>query len=46
MGASLSATRSRIFYAQKELMQVAQHDPYSHEWLLEVRDVRAELRDE
>lgn len=27
-GASLSATRSRIFYAQKELQQMAHKDPY------------------
>jgi DNA-directed RNA polymerase specialized sigma24 family protein len=27
-GASLSATRSRIFYAQKELRQMADRDPY------------------
>lgn len=35
MQASLSATRSRIFYAQKELMTAAQRDPYLREWLEE-----------
>jgi len=37
MQASLSATRSRIFYAQKELMSAAQRDPYLREWLEEQR---------
>lgn len=35
MQASLSASRSRIFYAQKELMAAAQRDPYLREWLEE-----------
>ena len=35
MDASLSATRSRIFYAQKELLAAAQRDPYLREWLEE-----------
>lgn len=35
MQASLSATRSRIFYAQKELLALAQRDPYLREWLEE-----------
>jgi RNA polymerase sigma-70 factor, ECF subfamily len=35
MQASLSATRSRIFYAQKELLASAQRDPYLREWLEE-----------
>jgi RNA polymerase sigma-70 factor (ECF subfamily) len=35
MDASLSATRSRIFYAQKELKAAAQRDPYLREWLEE-----------
>lgn len=33
MGASLSATRSRIFYAQRELLDAAKRDPALHEWL-------------
>lgn len=33
MGASLSATRSRIFYAQKELRARAERDPYLKELL-------------
>ncbi len=37
MQASLSATRSRIFYAQKELMTKAQRDPSLREWLEEQR---------
>jgi RNA polymerase sigma-70 factor (ECF subfamily) len=35
MDASLPATRSRIFYAQKELMAAAARDPYVREWLEE-----------
>jgi RNA polymerase sigma-70 factor (ECF subfamily) len=35
MQTSLSATRSRIYYAQKELMAAAQRDPYLREWLEE-----------
>ncbi len=38
MGASLAATRSRIFYAQRELMHAAGHDPLLREWLAEVSD--------
>jgi RNA polymerase sigma-70 factor (ECF subfamily) len=37
MGAGLSATRSRIFYAQKELKLRAARDPYLREWLGEPR---------
>ncbi|MFT3927702.1 MAG: RNA polymerase sigma factor [Myxococcales bacterium] len=37
MQASLSATRSRIFYAQKELLAAARQDPYLCEWLEEHR---------
>jgi RNA polymerase sigma-70 factor (ECF subfamily) len=37
MGASISATRSRIFYAQKELKALAAADPYLSE-LLEAPD--------
>jgi RNA polymerase sigma factor (sigma-70 family) len=37
MGASLPATRSRILYAQRELLEAAAHDPYLREWLAEVR---------
>ncbi|MDB4976430.1 MAG: polymerase sigma factor [Myxococcaceae bacterium] len=36
MEASIAATRSRIFYAQKELAKAAQADPYLLEWLTEV----------
>lgn len=36
MQASLPATRSRIFYAQKELARGAERDPYLSEWLAEV----------
>lgn len=32
-GATLSATRSRIFYAQKYLRQAAERDPWLSEWL-------------
>lgn len=39
MQASLSATRSRIFHAQKELTREAQRDPYLREWLSEVGHV-------
>ena len=35
MGASVPATRSRIFYAQKELKAGAAQDPYLREFLLE-----------
>jgi RNA polymerase sigma-70 factor (ECF subfamily) len=35
MDASVPATRSRIFYAQKELLAAAQQDPYLREWLAE-----------
>ena len=35
MQSSLSATRSRIFYAQKELLSAAQKDPHLREWLEE-----------
>lgn len=35
MEASVPATRSRIFYAQKELKAGAAKDPYLQEWLLE-----------
>lgn len=38
MGASLSATRSRIYYAQRELMDAAREDPLLAEWLTEVGD--------
>lgn len=38
MQASLPATRSRIFYAQKELAREAGRDPYLSEWLAEVSD--------
>jgi len=38
MQASLPATRSRIFYAQKELAREAGRDPYLCEWLAEVSD--------
>ncbi|MET0284233.1 MAG: RNA polymerase sigma factor [Polyangiales bacterium] len=38
MGASLAATRSRIYYAQRELLEAAQRDPLLQEWLSEVRD--------
>ncbi len=38
MGASVPATRSRIYYAQKELKAFAVEDPYLRE-LLEVSDV-------
>lgn len=34
-GASVSATRSRVFYAQKELLSRAERDPYLREWLAE-----------
>lgn len=37
-GASVAATRSRIFYAQKELRQRAQKDPYLREILEESGD--------
>jgi RNA polymerase sigma-70 factor (ECF subfamily) len=33
MQASLSATRSRLYYAQKELKAAAARDPYLKEWL-------------
>jgi RNA polymerase sigma-70 factor (ECF subfamily) len=33
MQASLSATRSRLYYAQKELRAAAARDPYLKEWL-------------
>jgi len=33
----VSATRSRIFYAQKELLARAAGDPYLAEWLAERR---------
>jgi len=36
MQASVPATRSRIFYAQKELAREAARDPYLSEWLAEV----------
>ena len=39
MQASASATRSRIFYAQKELTEAAKADPYLLEWLTEVGHV-------
>ena len=39
MQASVPATRSRIFYAQKELTQAAKADPYLLEWLTEVGHV-------
>jgi RNA polymerase sigma-70 factor (ECF subfamily) len=35
MQASLAATRSRIFYAQKELLSAAERDPYLSHWLEE-----------
>ncbi len=35
MQASVPATRSRIYYAQKELLAAAQGDPYLREWLAE-----------
>ena len=35
MGASISATRSRIFYAQKELKARAAADPYLREFVEE-----------
>lgn len=35
MGASVSATRSRIYYAQKELRRLAKTDPYLREMLEE-----------
>ena len=35
MGASISATRSRIFYAQKELKTRAAADPYLREFVEE-----------
>ena len=35
MGASISATRSRIFYAQKELRARAAADPYLREFVEE-----------
>jgi RNA polymerase sigma-70 factor (ECF subfamily) len=38
MQASVPATRSRIFYAQKELAREAALDPYLSEWLAEVCD--------
>lgn len=38
MQATLPATRSRIFYAQKELAHEAGRDPYLREWLAEVSD--------
>jgi RNA polymerase sigma-70 factor, ECF subfamily len=41
-GASISATRSRIFYAQKELKAQAAHDPYLREL---VEDRNAKSRD-
>jgi RNA polymerase sigma-70 factor, ECF subfamily len=34
MEASVAATRSRIHYAQKELLARAERDPYLREWLL------------
>lgn len=39
MQASVSATRSRVFYAQKELTEAAKTDPYLLEWLTEVGHV-------
>ena len=33
MQASVSATRSRVFYAQRELKAAAQRDPYLREWI-------------
>lgn len=39
MQASVPATRSRIFYAQKELSCAAKADPYLLEWLTEVGHV-------
>lgn len=38
MEATLPATRSRIFYAQKRLAQGAEQDPWLSEWLLGGRD--------
>jgi RNA polymerase sigma-70 factor (ECF subfamily) len=38
MGASVPATRSRIFYAQRELAREAERDPYLGAWLTEVGD--------
>jgi RNA polymerase sigma-70 factor (ECF subfamily) len=35
MGASVAATRSRIFYAQRELQRMSERDPYLQEWLKE-----------
>jgi DNA-directed RNA polymerase specialized sigma24 family protein len=35
MQASLAATRSRIFYANKEIRQAAARDPYLRRWLEE-----------
>jgi RNA polymerase sigma-70 factor (ECF subfamily) len=35
MHASLAATRSRVFYAQKELKRAAARDPYLRRWLEE-----------
>jgi RNA polymerase sigma-70 factor (ECF subfamily) len=35
MSATLAATRSRIFYAQKELLEAARKDPHLQEWLEE-----------
>ncbi len=37
-GASVSAVRSRVFYAQKELRRFAERDPYLRDLLLEIQD--------
>ena len=37
MGASVAATRSRIFYAQRELQVLSERDPYLAEWRMEKR---------
>lgn len=37
MGASLPATRSRIYYAQRELQAMSERDPYLAEWRMEKR---------